>query len=322
MENPAMTEYRAEPSTTDGYPTITLASSAAALEATFCPALGMIGCSLRHRGAELLGQRRGLATYAKSGSTMGIPLLHPWANRLGGLRYAAAGRTVEIAADHPLLHRDGQGLPMHGLLAAYPGWQVYERSAGADGARLSARLDFAADARLLAAFPFPHELRIEVGLRERTVTITTALRATGEVPVPVSFGYHPYLQLPGVPRAQWSIAVPVRQRLRLDQRTLPTGEREPIAVEPGALGARTFDDLYTDLERPARFVLGGGGRTVTVEFDEGYRFAQIYAPATDALICFEPMTAPINALVSGDALPLVAPGDEYRAAFAMTAADV
>jgi galactose mutarotase-like enzyme len=314
-------QYRVTNGTTEGIHTVTLSALDGDLHASFAPTLGMIGCSLRHRGTELLGQRRGLATYAKSGSTMGIPLLHPWANRLGGLRYRAAGRTVEIAADHPLLHRDGQGLPMHGLLAAYPGWQVREQSAGADGARLSAALDFAADARLLAAFPFPHELTIAVTLRECTVTITTALRATGEVPVPVSFGYHPYLQLPGVPRAEWSIAVPVRQRLRLDQRTLPTGEREPIAVEPGALGTRTFDDLYTDLERPACFVLGGGGRTVTVEFDDGYRFAQIYAPAADALICFEPMTAPINALVSGDALPLVAPGGEYRAAFAITAAD-
>ena len=55
------------------------------LEAAFAPGVGMIGCSLRHRGEELLGQRGGLAKYAEAGSTFGIPLLHPWANRLGGL---------------------------------------------------------------------------------------------------------------------------------------------------------------------------------------------------------------------------------------------
>ena len=91
-----------------------------------------------------------------------------------------------------------------------------------------------------------------------------------------------------------------------------------MAIEPGALGDRTCNDLFTDLDRPARFVLAGGGRRITVAFDEHYRFAQIYAPAGNALICFEPMTAPTNALVSGAGLTTVAPGDEYRATFSIT----
>ena len=57
------------------------------LEATFHPELGMVGSSLRHRGEELLGQRGGLAKYASAGSSFGIPLLHPWANRLGSWEY-------------------------------------------------------------------------------------------------------------------------------------------------------------------------------------------------------------------------------------------
>jgi hypothetical protein len=60
-------------STTGGFPTVTLSCPDAATEATFAPGVGMIGCSLRHRGAELLGQRGGLAKYAEHGSTMGIP---------------------------------------------------------------------------------------------------------------------------------------------------------------------------------------------------------------------------------------------------------
>jgi 3,4-dihydroxy-2-butanone 4-phosphate synthase len=59
----------------DGVATATLA--AGELEATFATGAGMVCCSLRHRAAELLGQRRGLATYAATGSTMGIPFLHP-----------------------------------------------------------------------------------------------------------------------------------------------------------------------------------------------------------------------------------------------------
>ena len=36
------------------------------------------------------------------------------------------------------------------------------------------------------------------------------------MPVPVAFGYHPYLVLPGVPRAEWEVELPVDARLLLD----------------------------------------------------------------------------------------------------------
>jgi aldose 1-epimerase len=313
-----MSKHQISDTAVGGHPTVTLACPASAVEATFAPSLGMIGCSLRHRGDELLGQRGGLAKYAASGSTMGIPLLHPWANRLSGLSYTVGGRTVTLDAAHPLLHHDANGLPMHGLLAAYPRWQLRDRSADV-AARLCAVLDFGADRALLAAFPFPHILALDVELREATLTLTTTLRPSGDVAVPVSFGFHPYLQLPGVAREDWHVTIPVRRRLQLDAHMIPTGASEAIAIEPGRLGERTFDDLFTDLERPARFVLAGGNRRITVAFDDGYRFAQLYAPGGEPLICFEPMTAPTNALVSGGAsLPLVSPGNAYRATFSIT----
>ncbi len=314
-----MPTYLVSDSTSEGFATVTLSNTAADLHATFAPTLGMIGCSLRHRGAELLGQRRGLAQYAATGSTMGIPLLHPWANRLRGDAYAVGDRRVDLDPTSPLVHRDGNGLPMHGLLSAYPGWRIVERAADADGARLSAELDFAADAALLAAFPFPHTLRLDIGLREQTLTVTTELRAGGDVAVPVSFGFHPYLQLPDVPRAAWHLEAPVRRRAVLDAHALPTGRTVDADLPPGPLGDRAFDDLYPELAPPARFVLSGGGRRLTLGLDEGYPCAQIFAPPDDAVICLEPMTAPTNALVSGDGLRLAAPGTSYRATFSIEA---
>lgn len=299
-----------------GHPSITLASGT--LEATFVPSLGMIGCSLRHRGEELLGQRRGLKKYAANGSTMGIPLLYPWANRLQAHAYRAAGREVTIDPANPRLHRDGNGLPMHGLLAALPGWSVREQAADQTSARLTARFTFA-DAALLAAFPFPHILTIDVTLREATITIATTLHANASVPVPVSFGFHPYLTLPGVDRADWQIGADVGQHLQLDPRGIPTGERDAGAIAAGPLAARTFDDLY-GVDAGAQFTLAGGGRQVTVTFDAGYPYAQLYAPAGEAVICFEPMTAPTNALVSGDGLRTVAPGTSFTATFSIAVA--
>jgi galactose mutarotase-like enzyme len=126
--------------------------------------------------------------------------------------------------------------------------------------------------------------------------------------------------VPDVPRAEWAIDVPARTRILLDERSIPTGEREPVTVAPGALGDRTFDDGYTDLGAVPRFTVSGGGRTLAVEFLEGYEFAQVYAPAGHDLIAYEPMTAPTNALASGDDLQLVRPGDSYTAAFRISVA--
>ena len=80
--------------------------------------------------------------------------------------------------------------------------------------------------------------------------------------MPISFGYHPYLRLPGVDRSEWEVEMPVRERLELDDRMLPTGRRERVQVEAGPLGSRTFDDAYLAPEDGAPFVLAGGGRRI------------------------------------------------------------
>jgi aldose 1-epimerase len=273
--------------------------AAGRLRAAFAPELGMVGCSLADDGEELLGQRGGLAAYRERGSTFGIPLLYPWANRLAR----------EVSSD--LVRRDANGLPIHGLLAAYPRWEVRDRTTD----WLAARVDWAADAELMAAFPWPHELDLEVELAEDALTIATIVRATGDEPVPISFGWHPYLTLPGVPRRDCEVALPVRTRAELDERGLPTGRVDPVEVETAPLDDRTYDDMFPELAEPTVFSLVGAGRRVEVEFGEGYPVGQVYAPPGEDYVCFEPMTAPTNALVSGDGLRSLPPGESFRAEF-------
>jgi aldose 1-epimerase len=304
----------------EGLRALTLASPASGgIEAAFVPGAGMVGCSLRHRGEELLGQRRGLHAYLAERATMGIPLLYPWANRLARRRFSVAGRDVVIDPQATPLRLDSAGLAMHGLLSAAAGWQVERHDSVGDGAVLAARFDFAAHDELMAAFPFAHVLLFEAALAGPTLTIATTVRAMDDAPVPIAFGYHPYLRLPGVARSDWDIEVPVREQLRLDSQMLPTGERIVARVHAGALGARTFDDAFFAPEGSAPFVLAGGGRRIELAFVEGYPYAQVFAPADDDVIAFEPMTAPANALIAaGPALRLVAPGDSFRATFSIT----
>jgi aldose 1-epimerase len=291
------------------------------LEVAFVPSAGMDACSLRHRGEELLGQRGGLAHYAREHSTLGIPLLYPWANRVGGKRFTSAGREIDLTdADLPLSFDDG-GLPIHGLLSGADGWRVDDHRSTDTGGVLEAGYDFASDAKLLKAFPFPHRLSLRATLSSAVLTIVTTVHADQGVTVPVSFGFHPYLTLPGVERSDWRIEVPVTEHLELDERMLPTGERTPATIEPGPLGSRTFDDGYLAPADEAPLVLAGGGRRIELRIGEGYPFAQVFAPADDDVIAYEPMTAPTDALRAGGRdLPLVQPGESYSASFSLTVA--
>jgi galactose mutarotase-like enzyme len=308
--------------TEEGLAGLTLASEAlGGIEATFVPEAGMIGCSLRHRGEELLGQRGGLRGYVEAGSTMGIPFLHPWANRLGADRFEVAGGEVDLELEGLHVKRDAAGLPTHGLLTAARGWRVERHAETEAGGLLAASFDFGGHPLLTQAFPFPHRIGIEVRLGGARLTVATTVEASGGVAVPISFGFHPYLRLPGVPRAAWVLEAPVRERLELDERMLPTGRREPVAIAAGPLGSRAFDDPYLAPPQGAPFALCGGGRRLELRVVRGYRFAQIYAPEDTDAVAFEPMTAPTNALLTGGPdLPLLDPGERFVAEFAIEVA--
>jgi aldose 1-epimerase len=281
---------------------VTLQDPSSELEAQFVPDAGMIGISLTDSGVELLGQRRGLDAYVAAGKTMGIPILYPWANRLGANTYTAEGTTVTLTAGQHGVRTDPNGLPIHGVLAAYPNWRVTHESAN----ELIAEVDFG-DQDLLASFPFPHRLALTVTLFERTLRLRTSVTPSGDRAVPLCFGFHPYLQLPDVPRDQWIIATPPLRHLKLDRQGLPTGEtaHQPAITEP--LGDKAFDDGYDEVAEGAVFAVSGGGRRIEVHFEQGYAAAQIFAPSSESVVCFEPMTAPTDALRRGG-YPTAEPG--------------
>jgi aldose 1-epimerase len=276
------------------------------LEATFLPGLGMTGVSLRYRGREHLALPGGLQAL-RAGSTLGLPLLAPWANRLASRRYRVGGVAVDLRGLR--LTTDDHGLPMHGLLVGKPGWRTTRMHAGTSAARLFAARDV--DAR---AFPFPHRIEVAATVRDASLRVDTTVVPTGRRGVPVAFGWHPYLRVPGSPRRTWRLRLPARRHLALDAHGIPTGASSSENAEADPVGRRTFDDLY-ELRRVRRLALvGDDGAAVELVCGPGYPYAQVWVPPGRPFAALEPMTAPTNALGDGTAR-LVAPGAAFTATF-------
>jgi aldose 1-epimerase len=331
--------------------TVRLCDADAGLEATFVPGANMLCCSLRHHGEELLAQNAGVAAYAARGKTMGIPLLYPWANRLAGFDFSVAGRTVTVPHDPVRIALDGNGLPIHGVIGGRLAWELdgapvqhveYESVEAIEGGQgeaieggqghaapgqaavsLTAHLSWSnAEPGLFEVFPFRHDLTYRARLAAGRLEIELTVDACGADVVPIAFGFHPYLCLPGAPREDWQIELPTMRGLQLDSAQIPVACGEMFHAWCLMLGESVFDDGFESVAEPARFAATAGGRRISLELPRGYPCAQIYSPAGAQFICFEPMTAPANALRSGRGLRLLSPGERFSAAFAVSVEDL
>src|SRR3954449_11018385 len=98
-------------SVVDGEAAVTL--RARDLEFTCLPSFGMLAVSLRHRGDELIAVPRPISGW-RDGKVTGLPLLHPYANRLSERGYRVGTTKVDLTGlDLPT---DPNGLVMHGFL--------------------------------------------------------------------------------------------------------------------------------------------------------------------------------------------------------------
>ena len=291
--------------------------SGSGLSATFVPGAGMVCVSLALDGKEYLGQRGGLGNYVESGSTMGIPILYPWANRLARDSWKFGQRPARIDPGAYRVKRDENGLAIHGTLAASPFWQVGDASADDDltSARLKATLEFGDHPELLATFPFPHRLELEIGLKDQRLSVRTSVTPTGDVAVPLAYGFHPYIALPDSSREDWEVSLPAMTSLETDSRGIPTGNSSEVGATRFRLADREMDETFAGVGEGAEFRLDDDRVGVTVCMKQGFGAAQVYSPPDGDFICFEPMKAPTNALISGRDLTSVEPGETDVAEF-------
>lgn len=278
------------------------------IKSEFLPEQGMLGASLQYAGIEILRRIEDINASARRGSTAGIPPLYPWANRLSQFEFETASKKVLLDKSSPLIHLDERGLPLHGIPWSTLKWNPKN----VEKDRITAELNWNSP-DLLEIFPFVHHVMMTGIAQTDGLNIETTVTANSKMPI--SFGYHPYFGIPNLERSKWKLNLPAMKKLLLNQQRIPTGKFEQFAGFNDELGANQFDDGFELLNPRAEFSIEGSGWMIAVQLLSGYTHVQIFAPRDKEFIALEPMTAPTNALISGQNLRILEAGESISASF-------
>ncbi len=249
-------------------------------------------------------------------------VLAPWPNRLDAGTYELGGVRGQAPIDEP-----ARGNAIHGLVR----WMAWQLEAHAQN-----RVSLTCELHPMPAYPFGLHLRVEYRLgRDGLTVVTTASNVAGEV-LPFGLGFHPYLTAGTGLVDSALLRVPAQDRLVLDERGLPTGDRVPVAGTPfdflvdRPIGGARLDTAYGALVREpdgtavARLSASSGDRTVELWVDESFRYLMCFTGDTvgdEARrrygLAVEPMTCPPNALRTGRDLIVLEPGQHWEGSWGL-----
>ena len=324
----ATPKYSAEKTMDHGVEVIRLRDSAHAVEVSIVPSVGNRAYELKIHGKNILHfPPSDVATFKNNGGKElnGIPFLAPWANRIAGAGFWANGKRYPFNPNLGTVRLDSNGIAIHGMLTASPFWKVTEVNADGKSAHVTSRLQFWKYPDLMANWPFAHEYEMTYRLANGVLEVTTTVINLSTQPMPVVLGFHPYFNIPDVPRSQSTIHIAARKHVETDAHLVATGEMKPINLpDQISLSDHTFDDGFTDLVRDssgkATFSVQAGSKKIEVVYGPKFQVAVVYAPPNQQFVCFEPMAAVTNGINLAHQgkypeLQSVAPGAKWQESF-------
>lgn len=330
----AAQDYTAERTSDHGIPVIRLADTRNHVEVAVVPSVGNTAYEMKVNGKNILYfPYVDLAAFQASPQLAGIPFLAPWANRLDQQAFFANGRKYNF--DMELGNVRGE-IPIHGLLASSPYWEVTTVAADARAARYTARLRFWRYPELMSQWPFAHEYEMTYQLREGELEVRLSVTNLSTEEMPIAVGFHPYYQIPGVARDEYVAHIPARNRVVADSKLIPTGEYRPMDLKDEfPLRGITLDDGFIDLvyspDRRAHFYIKAASMTIDTSFGPKYPAAVVWSPNQNGqpqpFVCFEPMTGITNAANLAQTgkyanLQKVAPGARWTESFWVKASGI
>lgn len=238
-------------------------------------------------------------------------LLAPWPNRVAGGRWTLHGKEQRLDITEP-----SKGNASHGLLR-----NTGYRAVDVGPSRV------VLDAEIFPQHGYPFHLvhRATYDLTDEQLTVTQELSNLSAEAAPFALGAHPYLRIGGVPTEDLTLTVPADSRFETDDRSIPIGKTAVTGQYDLRNGQRIgdirFDTAFTDLaptgDRYEHVLSAPDGRAVTLWAEPAFAYAHVYIstsyPGVDTAVAIEPMTAPADALNSGEGLRWLEPGTSFSA---------
>ncbi|MFB2582520.1 aldose 1-epimerase family protein [Herbiconiux sp. P15] len=254
-------------------------------------------------------------TFAESATPPGAAgiVLVPWPNRVAGGRWELNGEPQQLDLTEP-----AKGNATHGLLRN-TGYRLL--------AHEGHRVRQAAAVHPQHGYPFLLETTVEHELVADGLTVTHTIRNDSAEAAPVAVGAHPYLRIGDVPSSDLVLTLDVETRFLTDEKQIPVSQEAVAGTDFDLALGRRVGDLSIDHGfggvrltdgRSSQTLDAPDGRRVELWADENFRYLQAFTPPNFASIdgprlavALEPMTAPANALNSGEGLRWLVPGEVW-----------
>lgn len=243
-------------------------------------------------------------------------VLLPWPNRVADGRYRFDGVEHQLDLSEPGRHN-----AIHGLVR----WRTWRAEVeAADRVVMGMRL------HPTPGYPFTLDVRAAYALGSDGLTATLEATNAGDTDCPFACGQHLYLS-PGAGTIDACLlSFEAERRIVCDAtRQLPAGResaaRGPFDFRSGrTIGDQAIDCAFEGLSRDGAGrawlrLRGHDGRWAELWQDEAFPLVQIYTGDSLAPhrrrqgLAAEPMSAPPNALQSGEGLARLRPGDRFVA---------
>jgi len=294
----AAQNYTAEKTSDHGVDIVRLTDSANGVVVSIAPSIGNRLYEMKVHGKNVLNTND-TGDFQKDVGSEGIPFLAPWANRLSEQDFWANGKKYTF--NMGLGNVRGDAIPIHGLLATSPLWEVTEVKADGHSARITSRLQFWKYPDLMEQWPFAHEYEMTYQLSGGALEVKLVVSNLSTDPMPVALGFHPCFVVPNIDRDEWIATIAATKMVVADKNLVATGELKPLDLpNPFPVKGHPLDTGFTDFQRDsegrAHFSIASGNEKVEVLFGPKYPAAQVFTPANRQTVCMEPMAGITNAV--------------------------
>jgi aldose 1-epimerase len=289
--------------TIDGLRTAVLRESATGSEAHVVVELGSnlhrFATRVGGRTVEVLAGAPDVAALRERPSRYGSAVLFPYPGRIENGTFTFEGREIHLP-----LGPDGNAI--HGVTRSRPFELVSTDASAANGAQVVTRLDSRAAAIPAEEWPFAFTLTLTTTLKDGVVRIATEVVNTGDGPMPIGLGFHPYF--PAGPDEE--VFVEADELWEQGGQGLPTGKIDKLGPSDGLRQPRPLRDVPPTISMPEGQVRNllfrrhGNGIRAGVRYPSArYQVTLECGPGFGAMVFFTPVTPPVVSLEPHTCVP-------------------